>query len=181
MGVEASLKDVLEGNSERVRVVYDVAKAKRILSLDADVISGECHALANARGFAKGRKVEKGDMNRLYVVESRLTLTGANADHRLRLATKDMELFATALLSELYRQKGKVLSQGMGMREGLLALEKGGVLEAHAKWIRELVSDLVKSGSASVVMGGKHLSERTQCLVHSVMFCWKAKCVATLR
>ncbi len=36
-------------------------------------------------------------MNRLYVVEPTLTLTGAAADHRLAVASRDVALFAQAI------------------------------------------------------------------------------------
>ena len=40
-------------------------------------------------------------MNRLYVVEPTPTLTGAAADHRLAVASRDVALFAQAIAAEL--------------------------------------------------------------------------------
>ena len=40
-------------------------------------------------------------MNRLYVVENRFTLTGAMADHRLRLPASQIPAFAHALASKI--------------------------------------------------------------------------------
>ena len=69
-----------------VRPYFKLDQAKIVLSLDCDFIGAEDDTYRYCRGFAKGRKVSKpGDkMNRLYSVEALMTLTGVNADHRLR-------------------------------------------------------------------------------------------------
>src|SRR5271170_2184549 len=69
-----------------VKPVFHFDKAKVILSLDCDFLGGEDDGHNHIASFAKGRKVENGGMSRLYTVESLFTLTGANADHRLRVA-----------------------------------------------------------------------------------------------
>ena len=43
----------------------------------------------------------KADMNRLYVVETALSNTGAKADHRLALRAGEIEAFARRLAAEL--------------------------------------------------------------------------------
>src|SRR5690606_22839360 len=79
-----------------VKPVYHFERAKCIVSIDADFLQREAGSLANARAFFNGRRVgKKGDsMNRLYVAESGLTLTGSMADHRARIATSSMLAFA---------------------------------------------------------------------------------------
>ncbi len=67
-----------------VRPIYHFDKAKIILSLDCDFLGGEDDAHNHIRHFVAGRKPGEG-MSRLYVVESLFTLTGANADHRMRV------------------------------------------------------------------------------------------------
>ncbi len=67
-----------------VKPVYHFDKAKVILSLDCDFLGGEDDAHNHIQRFAKGRKPGE-RMSRLYAVESLFTLTGANADHRLRV------------------------------------------------------------------------------------------------
>ena len=68
-----------------VKPVFHFDKAKVILSLDCDFLGGEDDAHNHIRKFAAGRKAGDG-MSRLYAVESLFTLTGANADHRLRIS-----------------------------------------------------------------------------------------------
>src|SRR5262249_6278608 len=56
----------------------------------------------NATEFGKRRKSElKEKINRLYVVESMLTITGAKAEHRLPLRASEIEQFARALLAQV--------------------------------------------------------------------------------
>ena len=81
-----------------VKPIYRFAKAKRIVSIDADFLQAEAGSLYYAREFAKGRRVAKKDdpMSRLYMAESGLTITGTMADHRLRLPSSHMMAFACA-------------------------------------------------------------------------------------
>ena len=92
-----------------VKPVYRFAGAKRVLSLDADFFHAESGSLYYAREFAKGRRVKKKDdpMNRLYVAESGLTLTGSMADHRLRLASSHMLALASAIAAQLSQRTRK--------------------------------------------------------------------------
>ena len=68
--------------------VLELADAKVIVSLDADLFGdGSPLAIKYARDFAAGRRLhdknKQKEMNRLYVIESLHTITGASADHRL--------------------------------------------------------------------------------------------------
>ncbi len=85
------------------RPVHHLELAKKIVTLDADVLLTESENLAAARGFAQNRKVDSPDdgMSRLYAVESTLTATGGAADHRLRLQSRQVAAFAAALAGEL--------------------------------------------------------------------------------
>jgi MoCo/4Fe-4S cofactor protein with predicted Tat translocation signal len=74
---------------QSVKPIFNFDKAKVILSLDCDFLGGEDDAHNHIRKFAAGRKAGDG-MSRLYAVESLFTLTGANADHRLRVAAGEI-------------------------------------------------------------------------------------------
>ena len=99
-----------------VNTIYDFSKADRILSLGSDFLACQPGSLRYARDYAAKRRVTDakiGDtleierlrtgpapeiMNRLYVVESTPTTTGANADHRFSVKPSEMTGFAGALL-----------------------------------------------------------------------------------
>ncbi len=78
-------------------------------------------------------------MNRLYVVESALTITGIAADHRLRLQSRQIGAFAAALGAEL----------GVGSAGGAA----GGF---DAKWIKALARDLKANAGKSLIIAGAH-------------------------
>src|SRR5271154_6464299 len=87
-----------------VKPIFNFDKAKVILSLDCDFLGGEDDGHNHIARFAKGRKVENVGMSRLYAVESLFTLTGANADHRLRVAASLVGEIARAMSGEFLPQ-----------------------------------------------------------------------------
>ena len=91
------LKTVTE---KKVKAVYHFDKADRILSIDSDFLNMDENSISNTKGFSKKRKVvdrKTANMNRLYVVESCLSTTGAMSDHRLRLKQSEIENFVSKL------------------------------------------------------------------------------------
>ena len=74
-----------------------------ILALDADPLLTDPEMIRHARGFADGRRAgaSGGAMNRLYAVEGVYSLTGAMADHRLRLESRQIAPFLAALAARL--------------------------------------------------------------------------------
>jgi Fe-S-cluster-containing dehydrogenase component len=76
---------------EAVAPVYRFGRADRILSLEADFLFGTPGSLRYARDFSTRRRAETDGMNRLYVLESTMSLTGASADHRLPLRAAEIE------------------------------------------------------------------------------------------
>ena len=78
-----------------VNPVYHFDQADVIVSLDADFLtSGRGPRALRARFFVAARSgapAPSSKLNRLYVVESMPTSTGAMADHRLPLRAADME------------------------------------------------------------------------------------------
>jgi molybdopterin-containing oxidoreductase family iron-sulfur binding subunit len=129
-----------------VKPYYLFDKANVIVSLDCDFIGSEEDAHNHIRRFAQGRHIEKpGDkLNRLYVVESLMTLTGFNSDHRLRIPCSAIAQFAAALASE-------VLKQGGGIA-GLENIAKPAGVDP--KWISECVADLAQNRGQSLIVAG---------------------------
>ncbi len=137
-----------------VRPVYRFAKAKRIVSLDADFLHAEAGSLLYARDFAKGRRVSSKEdaMNRLYVAESDFTLTGSMADHRLRLASSHMLALAAALAAKVTGDD----SYG--------SLAAG--LDVDPRWVNECAADLASSKGECLVVAGSHLPA----VVHGIVY-----------
>src|SRR6202044_1467622 len=93
----------------------------------------DCHN--HIQKFVAGHKPGD-DMSRLYAVESLFTLTGANSDHRLRVAASLVGAIAAAVLAQV---KGSSVSIPAGV---------------EAKWITECAKDLVVAGGNALVVAG---------------------------
>jgi molybdopterin-containing oxidoreductase family iron-sulfur binding subunit len=140
----------------RVKPIYRFAKAKRIVSIDADFLQSEAGSLQFARDFAKGRRVTKKDdpMNRLYMAESSLSITGTMADHRLRLASGHMLAFAAALA-------GKVTGDASYARAAA-------GLDIAPGWIDECAADLKANPGDCLVVAGSHLPAAVHAIAYAI-------------
>jgi molybdopterin-containing oxidoreductase family iron-sulfur binding subunit len=145
-----------------LRPIYSFDKADVILSLDSDFLMTESDSLINARRFSKGRKVETehDNMNRLYVVESALSVTGANADHRQALRPSQIGFFTLALAREL-------ATHGVNI-SGLNSINGQSYNGSNFKWISELAKDLIKNSGKSIVIAGRKQPASIQALVAAI-------------
>jgi molybdopterin-containing oxidoreductase family iron-sulfur binding subunit len=101
----------LFGESVRPRYYIDDTQTegndtKVILSLDNDFLAHEGPVVAYTREWANTRRLDGGPedahlMSRLYIVEARYSLTGSNADHRIRASHGQVETFAQALAEQM--------------------------------------------------------------------------------
>ena len=126
---------------------YKLEQAKVIVSLDCDFLGSEADAYRLIRGYARGRKLEKStdSMNRLYSVEGLMTVTGMNADHRLRVSTGQVAAVAAAIAAKVASGNPQITQLA-----ARLPLPSG----VNAKWIEECAADLAANRGASVVMAG---------------------------
>ena len=141
-----------------VRVLHRLEKAKRILTLDSDFVGYEPDGTGTARSFANGRRIksakEASKMSRLYTVESNLSLSGANADHRLRVESLNIPAFTALVASHIVPSlKGKVPS---------------GFSPEQEKWAKECAADLLANKGKSIVLAGSHLSVEVHKLVVAI-------------
>ncbi len=121
---------------QSARPVYHFEKAKVIVSLGSDFLGSEDDTHNHIRRYVAGRKPETGSMSRLYVIESLFTLTGAGADHRLRVAASQIGAIGAAISAAV---AGAPISAPAGVDK---------------KWIEECAKDLTQNrGNALVVAG----------------------------
>lgn len=160
--VDRKIASQLFGQS--VRPMYRFDRAKVILSLDGDFIGAEENAYIYINGFANGRKISSpnGTMNRLYVVEDLMTLTGVNADHRLRIPTSQVPAVAAKLAAEVLRQTGQQAG-ALGNLESV-----GATAQVDEKWIVECAKDLAANAGACLVVTGHRQPAATHALVHAM-------------
>src|SRR5262249_4889389 len=141
---------------EDVDPQYHLDEAEVILALDADFLFSLPGRVRYARDFTAKRRVqdEHSQMNRLYVVESTPSITGAMADHRLSLRAGEIEHFARAV------------AQALGLTGGP---ESQWIAAAtHAKWIAALVGDLQHHRGSSLVVAGDQQSPVVHALAHAM-------------
>jgi len=138
---------------------YRLEKARRILSLDCDFLGAEENSFRSIRGYAKGRKLETpaDDMSRLYVVESIFSITGMNADHRLRVQPSQVLALAARLATEIL--KG-------GNLNGLSQLAAS--FKGDEKWIAETAKDLLEHVKGSVVLAGHRQPLAVHLIAHAM-------------
>ncbi|MBL0922816.1 MAG: TAT-variant-translocated molybdopterin oxidoreductase, partial [Phycisphaerales bacterium] len=139
-----------------------LARAKRVASVDRDFLM-EPGAIAEARGFAAGRKVHtapghsaEAEMNRLYVIETMMSLTGGAADHRIAAKPSETTRLALALAGAVMRRLGGGVS--------VPAADAG----AHQAWIDAAADDLVEHRGAAVLLAGASQPAGVHALFHAV-------------
>ena len=139
-----------------VKPVFHFDKAKVILSLDCDFLGGEDDAHNHIRKFAAGRKAEQG-MSRLYAVESLFTLTGASADHRLRLAP-DLMVYLAVVISS-FAESGTNLAALPTGEDSKLGI---------SKWVTECAKDLFANKGQSLVVAGQRQPMAVHLLANAI-------------
>ena len=144
--------NVLEGAKlafgQPVETRYDFEKADLIVSLDADFLyAGFPGNVRYIRDFAKRRNPD-GKMNRLYVIESTPTTTGAKADHRIPMRAAEIESLARELHGKLMTEPGPF--DDLIRRLDLIA------------------GDLSDPEAASLVVAGDHHHPEVHALVHAM-------------
>jgi molybdopterin-containing oxidoreductase family iron-sulfur binding subunit len=134
---------------------FDLARV--IVSLDSDFLATDGAALENIRLFTRGRKLDdahhgQADISRLYVAESAMSLTGSNADERIRLKPSAMGAFARALLDAV-RGRSEAIAEFARARH------------VDEKTLTALTKDLRENSQRSVVVAGPHLHQHVHAAV----------------
>ena len=96
--------------------------------------------MAYANAFIAGRRIRQGTgtltMNRLYMAEPSVSITGARADHRIGVKGSAIE--------QLARQIATLVAGGTATVTG-----------PHAKWVEAVASDLLENKGAGLVIAGE--------------------------
>jgi MoCo/4Fe-4S cofactor protein with predicted Tat translocation signal len=132
------------------QAVYKFDKADRILSLDADIFSG--FNVRYIKDFAKKRAYseENKDINRLYSVETTISITGAKADHRIAVKPSQMTEVA------------KAIAKALGVAGA------NSTYTDNAPWIAAMAKDLNASKGKSVVVAGANQPPVVHALAHAM-------------
>ncbi|MBV9145730.1 MAG: TAT-variant-translocated molybdopterin oxidoreductase [Acidobacteria bacterium] len=135
--------------------LYKFDAANVVLSMDSEFLSGAQFPgfVRYSHDFVARRKLANDQpMNRLYVVESFHTTTGALADNRLPMRASDIPAFAAALLSMLG-------GGGSGSQ---------GFTDEQQKFLQALAKDLKANAGASIVVPGEQQSAELHVLAAQI-------------
>jgi len=109
-------------------------RAEVILAVESDFLQRHPASLRYARAFARRRRVAAGDRrpNRLYVLESTFTATGAMADHRLPVSPARLRRVLGAVAAALGGEGGAGGAADLREGEGAFVAQLAGDLRARA-------------------------------------------------
>ena len=158
---ENEVEGLRRATAKASRVVYNLEKANVILSVDSDFLSTEPESVRYTKQFSKGRRIQKAkdDMNRLYVVESAHSGTGAMADHRLAILSSRIPHFLVSLYMMLQ-------TQGVSLPALPSSLTKLNLGSEYDSWVKALANDMRANIGKCPILVGSHQSA----LVHALAF-----------
>lgn len=133
-----------------VNTVYKFDLAERVLTLDKDIFSD--FNVRYLKDYTKQRHYseDKHTINRLYAVETTLSLTGAKADHRLAVKPSQVAEVAKAVAARL----------------GVAGASS--TYTENAQWIDAMARDLQASRGKSIVIAGDNQPPVVHALAHAM-------------
>ena len=165
MGLKAVTGHVLQPQ-------YDFSKPNVLLSFGHDFMGVESNSIPHSRDFVSRRNPSK-LMNRLYVVESDFSITGAQADHRVRLKSSSTEIFMASVLANLLKQgflQNKISSTWNRLIQKLASRASHAGIDLQ--FVDAVVKDLLSNQQSSLVLVGSlqsSLSHSLGYLINRVM------------
>lgn len=141
--------------------LWHLEKADVICSLDSDIFAHEPAGTVYARQYSSRREPdsEKGPMNRLYVIESQYSMTGASADARLTIPSSQIGSFALELEKRIDSMLASGATTGSADEKSWDELDQAGRIE---RMLDVLAGDLVANKGKSAVLIGRHQAAEVQ-------------------
>jgi molybdopterin-containing oxidoreductase family iron-sulfur binding subunit len=134
---------VVQGGSPSASAIYRFDKADIVVSLDSDFLGFGPSSTRYTKDFSSRRHLgtPEGELNRLYVVEPVMSITGSTADHRWAIKARDVGAAASALAAAV----------------GAQATTLPGELsdDLRSKGIPAIAADLTAHRGRSVVVAGE--------------------------
>jgi MoCo/4Fe-4S cofactor protein with predicted Tat translocation signal len=150
------------GKAYRSHYAFDAAQV--IVTLDADVVHPTFPAgLANARALTKGRVPDAGEMNRVYAIESSVTLVGSLCDHRLAVRSGLLKSVTAALDAAISAKANPLPELGAAQDQPPAEFLKDAKV---AKFLDAVAADLLANVGRSVIVAGQHQPPEVHALVH---------------
>jgi Fe-S-cluster-containing dehydrogenase component len=152
----------------------DLSRARVVLSLDSDLLAAMPGTLPAMRDWAEKRDPANGRLARLYAVETNLTVTGMNADHRLRLKPTHVHRFGLALL-------GRLAALVPALARYTPLQQRFPLPPESAKFADALAKDLVTAGRGALVSVGPRQPPVLHAAAHAINAALGSSCAAAAR
>ena len=152
----------------------DLSRARVVLSLDSDLLAALPGTLPAMRAWAEKRDPANGRLARLYAVETNLTVTGMNADHRLRLKPTHLHRFGLALL-------GRLAAQVPALSRYAPLQQRFPLPPESAKFADAVAKDLVAAGRGALVSVGPRQPPVLHAAAHAINAALGSACAAAAR
>jgi Fe-S-cluster-containing dehydrogenase component len=145
-------------------------RADVVLSLQSDFLGTDANAPADIQDFASRRVLWQptDPMNRLWVLEGGMTLTGFNADQRLQVRPSEIARLAFALARHLNETHSLPLPPGLSPD----VLKPFAIESAAPKscmdvsMVKLLASDLARAGKSALILAGPCLPPEAHVACH---------------
>jgi molybdopterin-containing oxidoreductase family iron-sulfur binding subunit len=149
---------------------YRFDRAQTILALEADFLGTLGDTVSAIAGFSSMRRPAYfvGPMNRLYVLEGGMSLTGGRADVRIPMRPSALARVAFGLVRAVHLQGGRALPEGLALSAlEPFALDRLPETKPFAKEFDVLVKDLCSAGDRALVLAGPAASAEAHaaCLI----------------
>jgi MoCo/4Fe-4S cofactor protein with predicted Tat translocation signal len=132
-------------------------EAKVIVALESDFLGTEGNKIENARLYSEGRNVDNlKNFNKLYSVEGNMSLTGMNADVRIKLRPDAQHEFAVSLLNDI-RSNNNNSIKSFGSKYGI-----------HFNKLNNLLKDIRDNHGRTIIYAGRTLPENVHIIVNYI-------------
>ncbi len=136
----------------------NLEKAKIILSIESDFLNTDGEVVEQIRKFTETRNInDLKNFSRLYVVEGNLTLTGANADYRIKLRPDFHREFLYAIINEIISRRNINLNLPKSLSEKIYQYNFESVSSKHnlsKEILYTLLNDLLSNYGRAIVICG---------------------------
>jgi molybdopterin-containing oxidoreductase family iron-sulfur binding subunit len=151
---DAELEGSRAAYGQALRPVLHLDKAKVVVSLDSDLLGTHpAHVRYAADWSQRRRGADKGEMNRVYIAETRFSITGSVADERVAVDPARIETIATALASAL----------GVSGASGEARLT-----DVEQNFVTRAASDIKAASGNAVVAAGRSAPAGVHALVAAI-------------
>jgi molybdopterin-containing oxidoreductase family iron-sulfur binding subunit len=145
---------------------YDLTQASVIVSFGEDLLCGTPFSIRYSRQFADRRRMLGGGlgMNRLYAVETDLSVTGMTAEHRLARRPGAIRDVANALLAAVATRTGATT----GIPAPLQGVLEVSPVREDRRWVEAAAGDLARARGNALVVAGDSQTAEVHAAVHAM-------------